>query len=47
MTVIVMIIQIRQNATMMEVIVVDLMSTQDGVMIVYVTHMKPAMVHLT
>ena len=47
LTVIVMIIQILQNATMMEVIVVDLMSTQDGVMIVYATHMIPVMVHLT
>ena len=32
MTNIVMIVQILQNATMMEVIVVDLMSTQDFVM---------------
>ena len=44
MTNIVMIVQILQNATMMEVIVVDLMSTQDRVMIVYATH-STVMVH--
>ena len=40
------IIQILQNATMMEVIVVELMSTHDYVLIVYATHMRPVMVHL-
>ena len=42
-----MILQILQNATMMEVIVVDLMSTQDFVLIVYAPHMIPVMVHLS
>ena len=46
MMVIVMIIQILQSATMMEVIVVDLMSTHKFVVIVYATHMRPVMVHL-
>ena len=44
MMVIVMIMQILLNATMIEVIVVDLMSTHLFVLIVYVTH-KTVMVH--
>ena len=47
LTVIAMILQILQNATMMEVIAVDLMSIQDFVFYVYATHMIPVMVHLT
>ena len=46
MTIIVMIIQILQNATMMEVIVVDLMSTHMFAVIVYATHIRPVMDHL-
>ena len=41
------IIQILQNAIMMEVIVVDLMLTHYIVLNVYATHMIPVMVHLT
>jgi hypothetical protein len=39
-------LQILLNATMMEVIVVELMSTKNIVVIVYATHMIPVMVHL-